>query len=272
MKRLGEQLPMTRIQKTLRLKSARCLAALPVMAVLLAGITLADDMKTEGGTRAPFAVVELFTSEGCSSCPPADKLLAEMVADSRAKGDRVYPLAFHVDYWNTPAWRDRFSDSAYSHRQSEYAKGLGSDAYTPQMIVNGKREFVGSDRVRSRESLAEALSRPASVSIRLQPGAPHEAVLPVDFSIEGSTGAVLQLAVVERGLVTQVKGGENSGRELRHENVVRVFRSVTPPPAGKGHADLALPKDLKLESASLIGYVQDPKSLAILGAASIDLR
>jgi len=225
------------------------------------------------GIPTPFAVVELFTSEGCSSCPPADKLLGQMVDDSRSKGERLYPLAFHVDYWNSGGWKDRFSDPAYTRRQAEYIHGLGlGDAYTPQMIVNGQVEFVGSDAPRARRSIAEALKKPASVSIVLEAGPASDGRLPVDFSILGSSQGHLNVALVERDLITQVRGGENLGRLLKHENVVRAFQSLTPSSAGKGHIELSLPDGVKVDHASLIAYLQDPQGLAILGATSVDLK
>ena len=94
----------------------------------------------------PFAVVELFTSEGCSSCPPAEALLNQIHPRAAKSGQRIYTLAFHVDYWDRLGWKDPFSEAAYSQRQNSYANGFGEDRiYTPQMIVNGRGGFVGSD-------------------------------------------------------------------------------------------------------------------------------
>src|SRR5262245_48953789 len=103
-----------------------------------------------------FAVVELFTSEGCSSCPPADRLLADL-----AKRPGVYALEFHVDYWNSLGWRDPYSAAAYSDRQRMY----GDDIYTPQMVVNGTNLFVGSNRARAEAAIAAGLSAPPKVGL-----------------------------------------------------------------------------------------------------------
>jgi len=106
----------------------------------------------ENNPKDGVAVVELFTSEGCSSCPPADALLGRLVKEGQK---RVYLLAFHVDYWDTPQWRDAFSDAKFSGRQQEYAKASGSrDIYTPQMVVNGGNGFVGSDEQVARKEIA----------------------------------------------------------------------------------------------------------------------
>src|ERR1700761_4599853 len=113
-------------------------AAAAVLLVWFSSVTMAQSDSHPSQTSTACAVVELFTSEGCSSCPPADAALAEIVADARKSGAPIFPLAFHVDYWNNLGWTDRFSDPAYSRRQSDYARARkADDLYTPQMIVNG---------------------------------------------------------------------------------------------------------------------------------------
>src|SRR5689334_14081460 len=101
----------------------------------------------------PFALVELFTSEGCSSCPPADRVLARLAAEARASGRRIFPLSFHVDYWNGLGWRDPWSTRTFTERQRNYARALGWRTYTPQMVINGAEHFVGSDERHARESI-----------------------------------------------------------------------------------------------------------------------
>lgn len=216
----------------------------------------------------PFAVVELFTSEGCSSCPPADTLLAEIAGQKN-----VYALAFHVDYWNYLGWTDPFSDAKFSDRQRAYAgKFRIRSIYTPQMIINGTEEFVGSDRQRAKRAIDAALKKPASVEVKLRavaaianrgegndPRSPSAATTTIEYEVTGvSPGSVLNLALVERGLVTNVKRGENAGKTLRHENVVRMF--VTKP-AGKGEVELPAKPN-----TSVIAYVQDAKTMEVLGA------
>jgi hypothetical protein len=239
---------------------------------LLPAASFGAEKPDDGNDLKPFAVVELFTSEGCSSCPAAERLLGKLVAESRQSGETVYPLAFHVDYWDRLGWKDRFSDPAYSERQYQYSQALGLDsAYTPQMIVNGTQEFVGSDEARVRRSISEALKRPVILTINLAVGPAVAGVLPVDVTLPGTARVLLRLALVERKLRTQVSGGENSGRQLSHENVVRAFESLTPGPAGKVHAEITLPKSLVLSNASLVAYAQDPESLEVLAATSVDL-
>ncbi len=222
------------------------------------------------GNAAPFALVELFTSEGCSSCPPADRLLAHLAAEARDRGDPVFTLSFHVDYWNYLGWADPYSDPAFSARQRAYSKALRKGVYTPQMIVNGRRAFVGSDAARARRNLADALQRPAplTLSAGVSP-VTAEGVLLVSYAAPGlPADAVVHLAVVERGLSQNVTRGENTGRTLNHENVVRVFETLAAP---HGKVTLALPEALYLANASLIAYAQDVKTMAVLGATSVDL-
>jgi hypothetical protein len=227
------------------------------------------------------AIVELFTSEGCSSCPPADELLAKLVASSRAKNasdaaQRVYPLAFHVDYWNSLGWRDRFSGAAFSERQRQYASASKSNRiYTPQMIVNGTVEFVGSDAAAAKRAIAEAQSHAANVVVKLSPTVSNARnAYAIEYDLDDVSrlpaGAVLNVALVERSLETAVKHGENGGRTLKHDNVVRWFTTVAP----KNHdaVRIRLPDDLRRENASIIAYVQQQGPGGVLGAARCDLR
>jgi hypothetical protein len=219
------------------------------------------------------AVVELFTSEGCSSCPPADALLAEAVQDARKHGRPVYCLAFQVDYWNQLGWTDPFSDAAYSRRQNDYAAALGANqVYTPQMIVNGTDAFVGSDREHPRQSIDGALRRPAAVQLKLSAEKGDAGAVVVSYiASQAPKGAVLNVAVVDRGLVSKATRGENSGRTLHHENVVRAFRTIRLDESGKGSVVLKPPAGLVQENASAIAYVQKADAGAVLGASAVDL-
>ena len=223
------------------------------------------------GEATPVVVVELFTSEGCSSCPPADRLLARLAAETRDSGEAVFTLSFHVDYWNYLGWADPYSDAAFSARQRAYSRALGERVYTPQMIVNGRRAFVGSDAPKAKRMLAEALRQPAQVTLAVGVSpVTAEGVLLASVAAEGlPEGAVVHLAVVERGLSQDVTRGENTGRTLAHDNVVRVFETVE---ASYGKVPLTLPHGLVLESASLIAYAQDAGTMAVLGATGIDLK
>ncbi len=219
------------------------------------------------------AVVELFTSEGCSSCPPADRLLGELAASSP---DRVYALSFHVDYWDDLGWPDRFASSAYTDRQQTYARLLGvRGLYTPQIVVNGAEELIGSDRDRAAAAIARALATPARLRLVLHPRWTAPNVVTVDSEASGlADGASLFLALVERQAVTSVPRGENAGKTLRHENVVRSLASV-PFVTARGSVVVRVPSSLVPAGAELIGWVQHAPTLAqgmpVLGAARASL-
>jgi hypothetical protein len=218
-----------------------------------------------------FAVVELFTSQGCSSCPPADKLLSQIVTGARAHGQAVFPLAFHVDYWNHLGWADPFSSASFSARQQSYASALNlQQIYTPQMIVNGSTEFVGSDSNKADQAIQTALGSASTLTLKLQSDL-TSGTLHIHYDLTGTPPhSTLNLAVVERGLVTNVKAGENAGETLTHDNVVRVFQSASLTDA-TGTAKLTIPEGVNLKNASLIGFIQEKDSMKILAAAQTDL-
>jgi hypothetical protein len=221
------------------------------------------------GTRAEgsVAVVELFTSEGCSSCPPADAVLARL-----AGRPGVYALSFHVDYWDDLGWPDRFASAENTARQGAYARSLGARGlYTPQLVVGGTDAFVGSDADHADASVARlmAAAPPVRLVLRVR-STPTEAV--VDYEAPGAPmGAVLQVAVVERAVTSEVRAGENAGRTLHHADVVRAFASSTLAPSGT--ATLRLPANLHRDQADVIAYAQRSPTpggggMPVLGAAS----
>ena len=220
------------------------------------------------GAATPFAVVELFTSEGCSSCPPAERLLSELAAASAPNGKNVLTLEFHVDYWNSLGWRDPFSDPAWSARQRDYARVLGSDqVYTPQLIVNGSRACVGSDRGRVLVEIDAALRQSATMELDLA-GVEGDAGR-VAYRVRGARdGARLCVAAVESGLVSRIGRGENSGRVLHHDSVVRELVVRTVAPADSGSIRLAW-WPTRGRPARIVAFLQDPKSLAITAAATM---
>ncbi len=215
-----------------------------------------------------FAVVELFTSEGCSSCPPADEVFRDWVVEASRSGRRVYPLAFHVDYWNGLGWPDPYSSAAATTRQEIYARALGQQGvYTPELIVNGRDAFVGSNRARARRSIEGAIGGRGGTAIDLRAKAQGSRIS-VDFSFDGAppAGTMLQLALVQSAATTEVRAGENVGRTLHHANVVRGFQTI---PAGgipRGHSTFAATPEV-LASGAVIAFLQDPDTMAVRGAA-----
>ncbi|HYW48610.1 MAG TPA: DUF1223 domain-containing protein [Bryobacteraceae bacterium] len=165
-------------------------------------------------SRAP-VLVELFTSEGCSSCPPADRVLEKL--DSQA-----IVLSEHVDYWDHDGWKDPFSSAAFTARQQAYSRIFAIDGpYTPEMVVDGEKEFNGSDGGRASEAIAAAARR-KKADIRLSR---TDAGLQVDVDAAPAS-ADLYLALAEDSATSQVSAGENSGRRLHHVAIVRSLRKI----------------------------------------------
>ncbi len=221
----------------------------------------------------PFAVVELFTSEGCYSCPPADRLLSEIVSESRSNNQRIYALAFHVDYWDRLGWKDAFSDKKYTNRQQDYAGAFESNTvYTPQMVVNGTQEFVGSESKTAYSKIKEALQTSPKTEIVLTTAFNRDMdMVTVNFVLKGNYKETeLNFALVERGIVREIGHGENGGKTLYHDNVVRAFKTI--PSEKNGTQVLNLPENLITKNSSVIVYAQNKASKKISGAQRVDLN
>lgn len=216
-------------------------------------------------------VVELFTSQGCSSCPSADRLLSEFIDQSSDRELPIYGLSFHVDYWNRLGWKDPFSTKEFTERQYAYAKKMGNrGVYTPQMVVNGRTEFVGSSKREASSAIGTELARTQAIQVKVTEITKVKNTIELSYSVDQALkGSVVNIAVVERDISTEVTRGENRGRKLEHDNVVRVFEQKAISKEGK--IKLNLPKNLDLGKSSLILYVQDKASFGVLGATKVAL-
>jgi hypothetical protein len=222
-------------------------------------------------------IVELFTSEGCSSCPPADEVLARLEREQPAPGAEIIALGEHVDYWNYIGWSDPFSSPASSERQGAYAEAFGQDGvYTPQMVVDGRAEFVGSDWNKAVDAITNAARAPKAdvqiTLIRKTAGA---------VSLQARAGALptvtdddtvdLLLAVTESDLSSNVSRGENAGRRLSHRTVVRHFGLIGSAEAKQGasfsaESTVTLAKGWKPENLRAVAFLQERKSRRVIGA------
>ncbi len=216
---------------------------------------------------AGFALVELFTSEGCSSCPPADRVLEGIVQAARASDAPVYALSFHVDYWNHLGWRDPYSKKEFSDRQRRYGRVFGGESiYTPQMIVSGSEEFVGSHSERAERGIKTALACTAQTGITLRVNSTNKGKLHCAYTVTGAwQGAVLNIALVQDMQPISISGGENTGRKLAHTNVVRSFVSV---PLANTQGELVVPYSdgVDVRRCGVIAYVQNGTTMKILSA------
>ncbi len=218
------------------------------------------------------AVVELFTSEGCSSCPPADKALASLTARAKASALPVYTLSFHVDYWNYLGWRDPFSSASYSERQHAYS-GISANGgtYTPQVVVNGSAECVGSDSSRIGDLIDAALARKPRTQIELRARRSAQGI-EVDYRVSGDTqGRVLNLALLEPRAESQVEHGENAGERLAHVNVVRSFASRALSDANAGHWTLPVGSAFAADRVGVVAFAEDATQRDISGATALEL-
>jgi hypothetical protein len=233
------------------------------------------------GARTP-VVVELFTSEGCSSCPPADALLARLNDEQPVAGAEVIALAQHVDYWNRLGWADPFSAQEFSERQGEYAAHFGSDGvYTPQMVVDGGAEFPGGNDGKALDAIARAAREPkAEVSLARADGQ-RDAGDALRLSVrvgrlpklsDGETADVL-LAVTEDRLSSEVERGENAGRRLTHAGVVRRLTKIgdltAASPTFAGEPVVTLDSGWRRENLRAVVFLQEHTSKRVVGAAAI---
>lgn len=237
--------------------------------MLLIGMTVLGqnpDKRAEKG----FALLELYTSEGCSSCPPADELMGRI--QNEYKDHEVYILAYHVDYWDRQGWKDVFSNSAYTKRQYDYAKFLGKEPiYTPQLVVNGKTDYIASQETTVRNGIKSALSKPAAAKLFLE-GTQANNNLKVNYNIEGVfKNSSLLLAIVQKTAKSNVKRGENANRILSHYQIVRHLQSSALKDK-KGIVWIHLPKKFNTKDFEVIGFIQDNNTGSVMGASRAVLQ
>lgn len=254
-------------------------------AVLLTGSIFAGS----ADSRVP-VIVELFTSEGCSSCPPADAVLARLQRNQPVSDARIIVLSEHVDYWNNLGWVDPFSSPQFRARQNDYARAFGTDnVYTPQMVVNGRAEFVGDDIDRASAEIHKAANQPQAV-VQLQPYRNRKDHDLIDLAVQikdlppvkvggSKDGAPIQvyMAITEDNLASDVQRGENGGHRLRHTAVVRSFGVIgTIDPREKPSfalkPTLKFPANWKRQDLHAVVFVQETRSQRILGAEIADLN
>lgn len=255
-----------------------------VFTLLFAPFAVAP-VSAEWGVKVP-VVVELFTSEGCSSCPPADNFLAELVDKQPLSGVEVIPLNFHVDYWDGGDWVDKYSSRDMTVRQKEYALAAGTERfYTPQMIVDGKFEFVGSNKDIAYQAFElVAPAKKATVVVRPR-SATGETGLSIGVDIEVSRvpkitkGDKIEVlaAVTEDRVESQVTGGENAGRHLIHVDVVRSLKSLGtlgsfPSKVKRLYTNLAVESGWNKDRLRAVVFLQERKSRRMMGAARCRLE
>jgi hypothetical protein len=238
-------------------------------------------------------LVELFTSEGCSSCPPADGLLDTLIASQPVAGAEVIGLGQHVDYWDQLGWRDRFSSAAFTNRQHVYGAHFSLESvYTPQMVVDGRAQFVGSDGKAATQAIEHALAAPhGAVRIDVdsdsdagrrfqsrQAGEPPRLAVRVTVNDLPRLGrgdrADIIVAITEDHLRSSVTRGENHGRTLTHAAVVRSMTTIGQAAEGtaSAHGDIPIAAGWQRDQLKVIAFVQEPRGRAILASAAMPLQ
>ena len=281
-----------RRRQVLKLKiafaAALCLIAL-IAATLIgrkpaeSSVVDAESYPTSSDNRIPI-LVELFTSEGCSSCPPADELLMRLDEAQPVPDAEVIALSEHVDYWNHLGWADPYSSATFSARQNDYARAFDTgEVYTPQMIVDGRVQFVGSNSNRARDAIAAAAREPkAAVTLNLGSQNPAAASIILNVRVENLPVAAsdhscdVTLAITESGLRSSVARGENAGRHLTHTAVVRKLSHIGGIDPHKASTFSAQPivridKTWKRDGLRVVAFVQERSSRRIIGAARLSL-
>ena len=231
-------------------------------------------LKAQTRTVAPssaqgFAVLELFTSEGCSSCPPAEALLEKIARASVNKP--VYVLAYHVDYWDHQGWKDTFSDHRFSTRQYDYSRFFSGRVYTPQLVVNGTTEGIGADQGFVNGAINQALAEKATATLQVDVQS-EKGVGFLSYKIHGTTGPVkLMVAVVQRRAVSKVTRGENAGRVLIHAAIVRDLQTLSVGSHTNGRLNIKLPVYFDRKADDIVSFLQNPRTGRIIAAGRANI-
>ena len=208
-----------------------------------------------------FALIELFTSEGCSSCPAADEVLEEI--QKKYSDKNVLVVGYHVDYWDKLGWKDIFSDGSFTQRQEYYSTILHLNSiYTPQVVINGRKEFIGSNKSKLISSIEEQLKESSAVSIELNVVQNTGEKIEVHYSAKGVDAKKDQaiLVLIQKMAVNEIKKGENKGRTLHHINIVRNIFYLR---LKEETTSFTLPAGLQKKDVFVAGFIQDKKSGSI---------
>lgn len=236
---------------------------------LLAVIGLAAPQRADNPVAPaaqPVVVLELFTSQGCSSCPPADQALHDITQKAARTGQAVYSLSFHVDYWNRLGWQDPFSSKLFTDRQRQYDHALNSQTYTPQLVINGRQDVVGGQRAKIEQAIQTIQKQSASAFIGVDGSMTRDSrQVTIKYEVSAVGPYRVNVALVQKEARTAVGNGENGGRTLVNTNVVRQFRTINQS-GTSGSVVLPLPDGLKPDQMAVLVYVQRNDTGQVVGA------
>jgi len=245
----------------------RRIALIALLAAI--GAALAAPRAEEARTSI---VVELYTSEGCESCPPADVLLQQLASAQPVAGAQIIPLSLHVDYWDQLGWKDRFSSAQLTNRQRVYGTRFNLDSvYTPQMVIDGRSELVGSDAGAARKAIAKAAATAHGI-VRI--GRAGSVVTIAASGLPPHDRADVIVALTEDHLTSNVTRGENHGRTLTHTAVVRTLAVAGEAvgPAAEARTTLTIDPSWRRDELRIVAFVQERRGGAILASNAIRLE
>lgn len=248
------------------------------VAIALTSIVFAAQAFSQSpSTRTP-VLVELFTSEGCSSCPPADALLAKLDSIQPIPAAQVIILEEHVDYWDELGWHDRFSSHQYTERQSDYCSKLhANEPFTPQMIVDGTTQFVGNNAqqaVTAIQRAAQTTKLPLKIAAPVVDGRKVSASVSLQTPSDAKPNTPVFAALVDPFETTDVRDGENKGRQLKHSGVVRVLSrvgTIKDLNAGPVNFTLTAPSDSKATTMRIVVFAQLSGPGQVLGVETANV-
>ena len=239
--------------------------------VSLLTLNSTEDKTNTTTENTPFVVLQLFTSQGCSSCPSADAFLEIVKKDYASKN--VIVLSYHVDYWNYLGWKDPFSKKEFTKLQYKYGQKLRArNVYTPQVVVNGKEHYVGSYKNKITNSITTNLKEKAENTLQLSKVEKNSNTISFNYNLTGdSQDKKIQVALVLENEITQVKRGENSNRTISNSNIVIATTSIKPN-ANNGSGSIKIPRHItKNKKFRLIGFIENT-NLDITGATQVELN
>jgi hypothetical protein len=256
------------------------------IALVLSALFVATSGKSQTSTsranqNAQPVIVELFTSEGCSSCPPADALLMELEAKQPVLGAKVIALEEHVDYWNQQGWKDPYSSADWTLRQVQYVSRFkDKEPYTPEMIVEGESQVVGSRQLQAEQAIQQVSTQPKTqITLAPDTSSPGESqqfkvTIGKLVGYSDHDSAEVWLAVTESGLASSVNAGENAGKDLHHASVLRSLRKLGVASQKGDSAFESSPRvkfnsGWKRQNLQVVVFVQEKKSMRILGATAV---
>lgn len=242
---------------------------MPYVLILFATLVLATIGPVSPSTTPtpqPVVVLELFTSQGCSSCPPADRVLQDLTQQAARNNQAVYGLSFHVDYWDRLGWKDPFSSKLFTDRQRHYDQALKTQTYTPQLVINGRQAIIGGQRNRIEQAIQAIQQQPASAFIGVSSTLIHQPKqVTVSYKLSATGPYRVNIALVQKEARTAVGNGENSGRTLVNTNVVRQFKTIEQP-GESGNVSMPIPDGLKPDQTAVLVYVQRVDTGQVVGA------